>query len=639
MTNGTEITSRRYEPEIDGLRALAVLVVILFHAGFGICRGGFVGVDVFFVISGYLITRNILSDIARGTFSYRDFYFRRARRIFPAMFVTMLASTVAGFFIFSPLDLKRFAASLISACAAVSNIFFWTEAGYWDASKVVKPLLHFWSLGVEEQFYLFWPWLLLWLCLVFRGPRERNKVFLALLGLSLLSLFTAQYWIGSVASAVFYLTPFRVFEFGVGALTLWVGPFFENMKNGTKEACILFGSAAIIYSVCRFTEEIPFPGFNALLPCLGTALVISARTARHSAAIFRSPVAVGIGLISYSLYLVHWPIFVFFRYYHLGRLPKTETLGLIALCFVLSYLMYSFVEQPFRKTKAGRALVLTSEQFFTGMAILLVSLTAMSAYVWRYPGWSQGVNPDLAAVSESLRFASEQRFRFIKGCIRAHSGPCGRMDAAKHYVVLGDSLGEDLGIGLYYAYPRYEISLDTQAGCKALRDYPKEGMPPSMRKKCIQYLDRLFVDKTDWSRYSGVLLSMAWSEEDLRFLPGTVVYLRAQGAKRIIIVGPKLTLEASMPQILARSKTLGDYKAISEREMSFHEEEKLGLAMKAVAKQSGAEFLDVSKAQCPKEDCPNLVPGTLMPIIWDSEHWTLEGSRYVGANMKVYYPL
>ncbi|HEY8189195.1 MAG TPA: acyltransferase, partial [Micavibrio sp.] len=333
--------SRTYEPEIDGLRALAVMVVVLYHAGFKGFDGGFVGVDIFFVISGYLITRNILSDIGAGTFSFREFYIHRARRIFPAMYATMVLCAIAGFFIFSPLDLERLGASIVYASAALPNIFFWQESGYWDTSKQFKPLLHFWSLGVEEQFYFFWPLLLLWL---HRATRRAETLFRLILSLSVITLLASQYMITKDATAAFYLTPFRVFEFGIGALLIWAKPFFDRLSGRIKEACLLCALAAIILSVRKYSELMPFPGFAALVPALAAAVIIGARTARFSGLIFRNRGAIWLGLISYSLYLVHWPVLVFANYYSLEDFSKLETVGLILAAILLAYCMYRFVE-------------------------------------------------------------------------------------------------------------------------------------------------------------------------------------------------------------------------------------------------------------------------------------------------------
>jgi hypothetical protein len=202
-------------------------------------------------------------------------------------------------------------------------------------------------------------------------------------------------------------------------------------------------------------------------------------------------------------------------------------------------------------------------------------------------------------------------------------------------MVLGDSYGEDVGIGFYGAYPEYEILLNTDGGCLALLNFPLA----KLRTGCADYYNKVFKAGNDWSRYDALLLSMAWTEENIPYLEQTIAFFKAHGARRIIVVGPKVRLKALTPQILARSKTLDDFMSISQQDMNFTAEEKLKAAMEVTARKTGVEFLDISKAQCPDKNCPDLIPGTLKPIIWDNGHWTVDGSRYVGENAKAYFRL
>ncbi len=627
-----KILSRQYEPEVDGLRALAVLVVLLFHAGFKSFRGGFVGVDIFFVISGYLITRNILSDIAAGTFSYTGFYTRRIRRIFPAMLFTMVISGITGILVFSPLDLERFARSMIYACAALQNIYFWTEAGYWDASKNVKPLLHFWSLGVEEQFYLFWPLILLTFFPL--SAKRGGKFFFGLIFiLSAMSFASSLDFLKSDSAAVFYLTPFRVFEFGIGALTIPVAARMSRVSDHLKEIYMLLAFAAIAYSVRRYSESMPFPGKEALLPCVGAAVIIAARDARYFGRLLRNPLSVGIGLISYSLYLVHWPIFVFYRYYHLESLSVAENAGLIVSSMAAAALMYRYVECPFRYSSLP-IFRPAPAKLFAAVFFLVSVVAVLAAHVEGNPGWSAGMSREIAVIEENTRLGETNRRTFLNGCATASFGPCSRKSAKSHYVLLGDSYGEDVGIGLYIAFPDREIKFITDGGCKALLGFVSSF--PERRVRCMKYTDRIFNPVSDWSKYDGVILSMAWTEIDVGTLGPTISFLKSHGAKQIIVAGPKITLSAPTSQILARSSTLKEYEANSENIMDFNEQRRVQKELMDLARKQGAEFLDIAHAECPHVECPNLIPGTLMPIIWDTGHWTLQGSRYVGQNIKNY---
>jgi len=308
------ITPRDYRPDIDGLRAIAVLAVVLFHADIALFRGGFVGVDVFFVISGFLITRIILREVQQANannvrFDYLRFYERRARRLFPALFVTTAIAFCAGAILMVPSHLERFSGALLSSLVWLSNVFFWTETGYFDSDAHLKPLLHTWSLSVEEQFYLIWPALLVAL-----GTLGNLRWVLAgIVTISAISLLGAEMMHLSDSSAAFFLMPFRIYEFGLGALLVW---FVERPPKNTwvLEGTLFLGLALIGASILLFRESSVVPGWLGLIPCLGAVGVIYAGRAPRLGMVLRNPAAVYIGRISYSLYLVHWPIVVFYRY-------------------------------------------------------------------------------------------------------------------------------------------------------------------------------------------------------------------------------------------------------------------------------------------------------------------------------------
>lgn len=367
----------QYRRDIDGLRAIAVMGVILFHSSIGHVPGGFTGVDVFFVISGFLITQVILSNLADGEFTFRAFYVRRFRRLFPAFFVTLLVSLVAGALFFSAEQMTRFGVSISAATFSVSNILFWSEHGYFDVASHLKPLLHTWSLSVEEQFYLVWPITLVWLTRYGRRAVVAGLavVFVASLGSNLL-LQTYQ-------SALFYLSPFRFFEFVIGAAVIFM---LRPVSNLAKEAANLAGLALIAVAYHAYTDTMLFPSYPALVPTVGAALVLWGGTARWSGLLLRNPLAVGIGLISYSLYLVHWPIIVFWEYVYPLPLLLREKLALLALTFALATLMYFCVERPFRaRTSSGFRLLPRSFLTMTATAALL--MTGLGLQIWISYGW------------------------------------------------------------------------------------------------------------------------------------------------------------------------------------------------------------------------------------------------------------
>lgn len=369
------LAKREYRPDIDGLRALAVMAVVLFHAAPNVVPGGFVGVDVFFVISGFLITRNILLDAGDGSFSFWRFYVRRIRRLFPALFVTVALSLLASIILLTPEHLGQFGASALYSLGSVANIYFWQQTGYFDAWSTFKPLLHFWSLGVEEQFYLVWP--LTIVAILWLRPRLLLPVLLLLAAASLIA---AQLWVQSEPLTAFYLTPFRIWEFAIGAACLWS----PKLDGWLEELVFAAGLLLIASSSLLYTNETPFPGVNALAPCLGVALAITAGRAKL-AWILRNPIAVWIGLISYSLYLVHWPLIVFYRYWTFAPLSMVEQIGLISASVLIAFLMYKLVEQPFRRTSLPYGLRPITAG---GLAIGLLAITVIPSYfAWQQSGW------------------------------------------------------------------------------------------------------------------------------------------------------------------------------------------------------------------------------------------------------------
>jgi peptidoglycan/LPS O-acetylase OafA/YrhL len=343
-----------YRREIDGLRAVAVLPVILFHAGFQFFGGGFVGVDIFFVISGYLITTILIQELDAGKFSLINFYERRARRILPALFLLLFACLPFAWLWLVPSDLKGFAQSLAAVMLFASNILFWQQSDYFDASAEFKPLLHTWSLAVEEQFYLLFP---LFLMLFWR--RDRRILLALLVGAALLSLGAAQWGVANDPTATFFLLPTRGWELAIGALCAYYmsRPGAGQHSQRTREIASLAGLALICASIFAFSKYTPFPSAYALLPTVGAAMIILfAAPSTTTGKILGSRAMVGVGLVSYSAYLWHQPILAFARHRNVDGPGPALMAGLVVLTLVLAYLSWQFVEKPFRnRSKFGRA--------------------------------------------------------------------------------------------------------------------------------------------------------------------------------------------------------------------------------------------------------------------------------------------
>ena len=376
-----------YRREIDGLRALAVIPVILFHAGFETFRGGFVGVDVFFVISGYLITAVILTDLELGKFSIVNFLEGRARRIVPALFLVMLISIPFAWLLLLPSAMKYFSQSLIAVTIFASNILFWKESSYFEAAAELNPLLHTWTLAVEGQYYTLFP---LFLMLIWKFGKQFILVSLGLF--FLISLALSQWACHVKPAAAFYLLPTRGWELliGVFAAVFLARTDRKEFSKAASEVGGWLGVALILYAVFTYTQNTPFPGLYALVPTLGTLLIILFATQKTTAGKFvGNKFFVGIGLISYSAYLWHQPMFVFAR--HLGYFNfNSHVFPVLAVSLLLlAYTSWKYVEVPFRNKT-----ITTKRKFLIFSILGSIFFLGLGLYVNKKNGNLGQLNPE-----------------------------------------------------------------------------------------------------------------------------------------------------------------------------------------------------------------------------------------------------
>ncbi len=336
-----------HRPDIDGLRGLAVLAVVFHHLAPQNFPGGFVGVDIFFVISGYIITHHLLLSQKLGQFSFSVFYRRRIYRLLPALLSVCCACLLGGYFLMTPADYVMLAKSVTSAILGLSNIFFWHEYGnYFSPNVREAPLLHTWSLSIEEQFYIFWPFILFFL---FRVSRFYS--LLILFGILVLGIFFSELMLNYFISATYYFLPTRFFELLLGGLLAWI--FGVNVTNLVSKKIglllALLGWAGFLISFIYITPASSFPGINALLPCIATMLLLIAGTTTHFAyKLLQNRVLIYFGVISYSLYLWHWPVVALLNYFFID-LSGIILLGVLALCILMAEFSWRFIEHPIRQ--------------------------------------------------------------------------------------------------------------------------------------------------------------------------------------------------------------------------------------------------------------------------------------------------
>lgn len=392
-----------YRSDIDGLRALAIIPVLLFHVGIAGFSGGFVGVDIFFVISGYLITSIIAREVEAGTFTFKDFWSRRARRILPASVVMMLGCLVAGWFFLAPDDYFDLGRSAREQAYFAGNFYFWKESGYFDGPSELKPLLHTWSLAVEEQFYVVFPLLFI---AAHKFFTQHKLTFFVLFFLA--SFIASALLVEDYPSSTFYLLHTRAWELLVGGL-IAIAPAQRNIKAGLSELVSLAGLAMIVYSIVTYDHSTTFPGATALLPTLGTGAIIWANSYHQTivSKFLSVRLFVAIGLISYSLYLYHWPLIVFTRYQTIGgELSIAQQVCLIVASILLAYLSWKFVETPFRK----KILLPTNRKILMVSLSVLIGVAVIGQLIRKTEGYPQRLGPHVLAYAEAANWEKYQEY-------------------------------------------------------------------------------------------------------------------------------------------------------------------------------------------------------------------------------------
>jgi peptidoglycan/LPS O-acetylase OafA/YrhL len=524
-----------HRADIDGLRGVAVSSVVLYHFGTGLVSGGFAGVDIFFVISGFVISRSLLADLEADRFSIGQFYVRRIRRIFPAFAALIVVSFMAAVVILLPSDLVDYGRSVVSTNLFVSNIYFWKSSGYFAASAQTTPLLHTWSLAVEEQFYVFAPLLL---ALIYRFGGKRWIIWLAPPMLLSFAASVAAVFVGPTAG--FFLLPTRAWELLLGAIIALVNrPVSRSLWVG--EAMAICGALLIAFGLLTLHDTDPFPGWNALFPCIGTALVIQAAIGRDGALgipwatrLLAIRPLVWIGLISYSLYLVHWPIAAFVRYLSLRGPTALEAVLMAGASLALAWLSWRWIEQPFRRPRAGDRWRVLSAGAATMAAGIIVGAVGIAA--GGFPGRFAGlVEQRISGVED---WGGDQCFNqdsakatpwSATDCTRIH-GNRGRI------IVWGDSFAAQYMPGILRDAKRInaDVLQYTFAGCPPILAYFSYA-----RAGCLPFNERLLSIIPE-QHIDTVVMAARWTATPLRTidrLGETIAKLKTLGT-RIYVFGP-----------------------------------------------------------------------------------------------------
>jgi peptidoglycan/LPS O-acetylase OafA/YrhL len=588
----------KYRADIDGLRAVAVIAVVLYHAFPKVVPGGFVGVDTFFVISGYLITGIIIGGLdGPAGFSFVDFYVRRVRRIFPALIIVLAATLAVGVTIFLPSELASLAKNAFASAFFSANFMLLSEAGYFDLAAHLKPLLHLWSLGIEEQFYLAWP-LAFWLT-----PAKWRGTMIAVVITVSFALNVAL--TKSHPQAAFYLPFTRAWELMAGALLVGI----TIKSKGLRE---IAGVLGVVCGITFFTysDRTIFPGWAALIPVLGASLTILGQGSFFSRIVLSHPLAAAIGRISYPLYLWHWPLLVFPRTYLFRPLTTDESLLAIATATVLAWLTYLLIERPIRFGRLGGA-----KTALAGMAA--VAIAAVVAL------WVPSQLPkDIASLVDVHTGTPEWQ---IGRCMLNEGDKDFAPDCIERkrplIALLGDSTAGALMPGLRHLQSRVQFGIAqfTVSSCQPLLAATAFGMTEACLSRNREIVHLLADANPD-----VVVLHAIWVVSSPDELRPSVDALRWIGIKHIIILGRVPVWSDGLPGAVAayywRTRSL-----MPERTSLFVDEE--NEIMKGLSEVSGVEYISARKAFCDASGCLDRIGNEL--VASDSLHLTPTGSKYL----------
>lgn len=645
-----------YRPDIDGLRAIAVLPVVAYHAFPDWMPGGFIGVDVFFVISGFLISTILFENLDRGTFSFAEFYARRIKRIFPALIVVLLASCAIGWFVLFADEYKRLGRHIAAGAGFISNFVLWKEAGYFDASAETKPLLHLWSLAIEEQFYIVWP-LLLWLIWKQKSRFVTLTLLVAAASFSM-NVITVH---RDVAAA--YFSPLtRCWELLSGSLLAWF--HLSRKKTGTvlhphsllQRASMLmqqpsegvgnslahgFSSIGLLLLLFGFTcidKHDNFPGLWAAIPVAGALLLISAGPkAWINRIVLSNRPAVWFGLISFPLYLWHWPLLAFARIID-GEPPSWDVRAIVVvLSILLSWLTFRFVEQTIRFGKQNAAKI-------PALGILMALLCLAGIGTSKNGGWKfRAINQLNEEVVKTQQYDWNEDYRrgtcFLDATMDRSdkfSDFCMSLPVQGTPMVMlwGDSHAASLYKGLSVNSVRFHFNISqfTASGCPPVFDFEVNNSRNCAELNSFVF-NRMNESKPDvlimsgyWSLYDG---SQKWTQLDIKKLTATIETVKHLGIKKIIVIGHLPTYTVNQTDMLRKrfreeKINIRTYRNFKESIVASNKQ------LEKIAQQAGVQFINPLDYLCNEDGCMlSLEKEKIAPLAFDYGHLTAEGSIYL----------
>ncbi|MFK8029708.1 MAG: acyltransferase family protein [Gammaproteobacteria bacterium] len=635
---------KKYRADIDGLRAIAVLSVIAFHIDHRLLPAGFIGVDIFFVISGFLISSHIMSEIRSNTFSIAEFYRRRIKRIAPAMFVVLGATVLAAQFLFRPEDAEKTAEAGLWSILSLANVYFWLfqDTSYFAANSNELPLLHLWSLGVEEQFYVIWPLVLM---ATYTATRAVGFGIVMILVAAASFLF-GQYYFVTDPSFVYYMLPARAGELLVGAIAAHhVGTSKKaEVSQALVLAMALVGSVLVVASLIFVTELAPFPGFQAIPPTVGTVLLILAGYYGNTwpTRLMQFKPMVWVGLISYSAYLWHWPLLAFLNY---GGFAITWKVGLtvLFLTLLLAWLTYRFVEQPLRYSKLPLVPLALRQFVLPALLIGVVIGASMKSDGYAFHRVNNNYDANMSGVREVRRPAYHYDYvcqvKTLKpsdlenpDCVVGTA-----TDKAPGAMLWGDSIAAH-HIGMLGAFAKeagFRFNNAEVGSCPPISSSPEKVIPIDRIENCAN-ANKLVWNQLD--KYSTVIVSAMW--DGYKFTGGEILPELETTLKDLVALDKHVIIIGQSPIVgdydrLCEEKAVGfrfincDAPPVPLRESII----KTNTTLQAMADMyETVDYFDVTRYLCPDSVCP-LFFESGEPIYFDSHHMTITASWMIGQKI------
>jgi peptidoglycan/LPS O-acetylase OafA/YrhL len=614
-----------YRADIDGLRAIAILGVVFFHFNIYPFKGGYLGVDVFLVISGYLIASFILPKLKNNDFNFFEFFLRRIKRLLPTYYITLALSFILAYLVFEPDIFNKFAKSSISSMFFVSNFFFWKNSGYWDESNT-NPLLHTWTLSLEWQFYFF-----ISIFFYLGWQFFRNYLKLLLLIIFILSLALSILYIGRNVS--FFLIPFRLFEFSIGSFIFLIEKkikLFDNNKNILS----FFGFFLIIFSFINFDSTSNVPGYISLIPCFGTAILLYQNNS-YLHYILANKNIVYIGLISYSLYLFHWPIITYYNSFYIAELNYVIKILLLIFSLFLSAINYELIEKKIRNLSFK---FISLKSFFL-LATVIISMFVLNYLIIKNNGLPNRISHEKNEFINLINDEIKVRNNFLKNNIDLKFD----ISSKTKLLVLGDSHGEDLFMAI-----KQNISNKKKIDIEYL-EFSHWCFQKNRFKDIAIFLERIqmrvkkckdeklnFINNLKLLKEADIiLLSSSWYKNIDTYIEEIINYLKKTSQARIV-VSSKTIFFPRISSLLLRieSDKINEINKLSYK-IKYKAQDLINIKLEKKLKDIKIQYLDKSKLICNNQEqvCNIFSKDNNKFHIFDGSHWTLEGAKYFGEKI------